>query len=159
MGPLGACWARPAWGWNAIGIKEPAVVPALPSSLCCGGVGVVAAPRRSCASLLSGGVGGVGVARCRGLGQCALVAPALSWLAVLLLWWVAGRGGVVGGLVVNCIVDASIFDLCVAHLAALLCCGVVGACVLFVFMSVRWMPWHQGPMKDVVACDKPRGAG
>lgn len=29
----------------------------------------------------------------------------------------------------------------------------------FVFLSVRWMPWHQGPMKDVVACDKPRGAG
>jgi len=26
-------------------------------------------------------------------------------------------------------------------------------------LSVRWMPWHQGPMKDVVACDKPRGAG
>jgi len=21
------------------------------------------------------------------------------------------------------------------------------------------MPWHQGPMKDVVACDIPRGAG
>lgn len=34
-------------------------------------------------------------------------------------------------------------------------------CVLlwFVFLSVRWMPWHQGPMKDVVVCDKPRGAG
>ena len=21
--------------------------------------------------------------------------------------------------------------------------------------SVRWMPWHQEPMKDVVSCDKP----
>ena len=31
--------------------------------------------------------------------------------------------------------------------------------LLFVFLSVRWMPWHQGPMKDVVACDIPRGAG
>ena len=70
-----------------------------------------------------------------------------------------GGLGVVGGLVVNCIVDASIdillfcdlsllwFDLCV------LC--VVGSLVL----SVRWMPWHRGPMKDAVACDMPRGAG
>ena len=24
--------------------------------------------------------------------------------------------------------------------------------------SVRWMPWRFGPMKDVVSCDKPRGA-
>jgi hypothetical protein len=23
----------------------------------------------------------------------------------------------------------------------------------------RWMPRHQEPMKDVVTCDKPRGAG
>ena len=22
-----------------------------------------------------------------------------------------------------------------------------------------WMPWHQEPMKDVEACDKPRGVG
>ena len=32
-------------------------------------------------------------------------------------------------------------------------------CVVCVDLSVRWMPWHQGPMKDVVACDIPRGAG
>ena len=46
----------------------------------------------------------------------------------------------------NCTVDASIF---------------------FVYVSVkrqankgaRWMPWHQEPMKDVGACDKPRGVG
>ena len=24
--------------------------------------------------------------------------------------------------------------------------------------SVRWMPWHQEPMKDVTNCDKPRVA-
>ena len=24
---------------------------------------------------------------------------------------------------------------------------------------IRWMPWRQQAMKDVVACDKPRGAG
>ena len=55
-----------------------------------------------------------------------------------------GLGGV-GGLVVNCIVGVSIFVLCVL--------------LWFVFLSVWWMPWHQGPMKDVVVCDKPRGAG
>ena len=45
-------------------------------------------------------------------------------------------------------------------LRASLWCSL-GFCLLclFVFMGVRWMPWHQGPMKDVVACDKPRGAG
>ena len=24
--------------------------------------------------------------------------------------------------------------------------------------SARGMPWHQEPMKDVISCDKPRGA-
>jgi hypothetical protein len=28
-----------------------------------------------------------------------------------------------------------------------------------VFKGIRWMPWHQEPMKDVGACDKPRGVG
>ena len=83
------------------------------------------------------GVGGL--ARCRGLGQCAL------WPGRLLLFLFWGVGVVWVWLVVNCIVDASIFVLCFV--------------VLFVFWSVRWMPWHQGPMKDVVACDIPRGAG
>lgn len=27
-----------------------------------------------------------------------------------------------------------------------------------VFKGVRWMPWHQEPMKDAVICDMPRGA-
>ena len=51
------------------------------------------------------------------------------------------RAGV-GALFENCTVDASIFDL-----------------LWQVFKSIRWMPWHQEPKKDVVACDKPRGAG
>ena len=60
----------------------------------------------------------------------------------------------VGGLVVNCIVDASILLFSVTR------CFLFCSCVLlFVVLSVRWMPWHQGPMKDVVACDIPRGAG
>ena len=28
-----------------------------------------------------------------------------------------------------------------------------------VFKGIRWMPWHQEPMKDVGGCDMPRGVG
>ena len=57
----------------------------------------------------------------------------------------------------NCIVDASIQ----ARDTPL---GVlwVGFCDVFfveVFKCTGWMPWHQEPKKDVVACDKPRGVG
>jgi len=31
--------------------------------------------------------------------------------------------------------------------------------VFEVFKGTRWMPWHQEPMKDVGACDMPRGVG
>ena len=93
----------------------------------------------------------MGVACCRVLGRCALVsgppAPSLGGL------------GVVGGLVVTCIVDASIDILLFCDLSLLwfvcVCCVLIGSLVL----SVRWMPWHRGPMKDAVACDMPRGAG
>lgn len=81
-------------------------------------------------------------------GSAPLVPGFLLILGPLLLLFtvVVGLGlGGVGGLVVNCIVGVSIFVLCVL--------------LWFVFLSVRWMPWHQGPMKDVVVCDKPRGAG
>ena len=91
------------------------------------------------------------------MGQCALGAwfspdlgPTIYYLlllfTVVVVVVVVGLGlGGVGGLVVNCIVGVSIFVLCVL--------------LWFVFLSVWWMPWHQGPMKDVVVCDKPRGAG
>ena len=85
---------------------------------------------RACVRVLVGAGGLVGV-RCRVLGRCVPLV-ALSWLAGCLLlsascgscrlsgwwgplgwvvggWWLAG----VGGLVVICIVDASIFVLCV----------------------------------------------
>ena len=61
----------------------------------------------------------------------------------------------------------SLWCVFVVCLASWSCCavrGVVGSGAWFlpvlcvVFMGVRWMPWHQGPMKDVVDCDKPRGA-
>src|SRR5215472_13046536 len=41
----------------------------------------------------------------------------------------------------NCTVDASII------------------CSCQVDKGTRWMPWHQEPMKDVGACDKPRLVG
>ena len=74
-------------------------------------------------------------------------------------FFVGGGLGVVGGLVVNCIVDASIDIVVVLRFVVV----VVRLCVLCVVgslvLSVRWMPWHRGPMKDAVACDMPRGAG
>ena len=58
-------------------------------------------------------------------------------MGILFLGFLCG----VGVVVENCIVDASIFWF------------------LFVFKGVRWMPWYTEPMKDVVACDIPRGVG
>jgi hypothetical protein len=56
------------------------------------------------------------------------------------LVWVGGVRGDGGGLVFeNCTVDASIF-------------------VVQVSKGIRWMSWHQEPMKDVGSCDKLRGA-
>jgi len=31
--------------------------------------------------------------------------------------------------------------------------------VVEVCKGTGWMPWHQEPKKDVVACDMPRGVG
>jgi hypothetical protein len=43
------------------------------------------------------------------------------------------------------------------------CCSSVAICLIVlcvqVFKGIRWMPWHQEPMKDVGACDMPRGVG
>ena len=51
-------------------------------------------------------------------------------------------GGWCGGLFVICIVVVSIFF-------------VLWFCL--VVWGIRWMPWHQELMKDVAACDMPRG--
>ena len=41
------------------------------------------------------------------------------------------------------------------------CLHLYSCVILFclVLLGVRWMPWHQELMKDVVACDMPRGVG
>ena len=84
------------------------------------------------------------------LGQCALVAWLVwgSWL-----WGFLGGCGWVG-----CELYSGREHLTVRFLRQNVSC-FVRVSLLFVFLSVRWMPWHQGPMKDVVACDIPRGAG
>jgi hypothetical protein len=87
-------------------------------------------------------------ARCWVLRERALVARPSGWG----LRWTVRRlvaGGVwhrLAGLsrpyLENCTVDAKHLYLC----------GQVSK-------GTRWMPRHQEPMKDVGACDKPRGAG
>ena len=104
---------------------------------------------------------------CVGFGPSAGILPSL---------W--GCGGC-GGLFVICIVVASIFVVCARppflfRLARVrgACGGRVarGAAVLWwwswacfllcvVLWGIRWMPWHQELMKDVAACDMPRGVG
>ena len=95
---------------------------------------------------------------------------------VLVVCW--GCGGC-GGLFVICIVVASIFVVCARPpflFRPALAVGRVGgrvargaavlwwwswACFLLcvVLWGIRWMPWHQELMKDVAACDMPRGVG
>ena len=104
---------------------------------------------------------------CVGFGPSAGILPSLG-----------GCGGC-GGLFVICIVVASIFVVCARPPSCFVlrvCVGRVGgACgprgrrfvvvVVGVFLlcvvlwGIRWMPWHQELMKDVAACDMPRGVG
>ena len=84
------------------------------------------------------------------LGQCALVA----WL----VFCCSFVGGGAGCGWVGCELYSGREHLTVRFLRQSVSC-FVRVSLLFVFLSVRWMPWHQGPMKDVVACDIPRGAG
>ena len=93
----------------------------------------------------------VGVACCRGSGA---VRPGCLTRVLLPCLWVVGCGcGWVG-----CELYSGREHLTVRFLRQSVSC-FVRVSLLFVFLSVRWMPWHQGPMKDVVACDIPRGAG
>ena len=119
-----------------IGVGNTPVVLLLPA--CVGRWGVVGAP--AC----------VGVACCRGSG--AVRPGCLTCLGSWLLGVVGGCGWV------GCELYSGREHLTVRFLRQSVSC-FVRVSLLFVFLSVRWMPWHQGPMKDVVACDIPRGAG
>ena len=119
---------------------------------------------------LWGGAAAPFLGGCVGFGPSAGILPSLG-----------GCGGC-GGLFVICIVVASIFVVCArppscfvlrwpwgvwggvwpAGPVPLLCWGRgVWACFLLcvVLWGIRWMPWHQELMKDVAACDMPRGVG
>ena len=88
------------------------------------------------------------------LGQCALVAwPVFCCLLVVGCGW-----GWVGCELYSGREYCLFVVLCGVFCRVRVVC-VCAWCVVCVDLSVRWMPWHQGPMKDVVACDIPRGAG
>ena len=76
----------------------------------------------------------------------------------LLPWWVvvaraAGRRMLFVG--VGCVwwVVCDLYSGC-EHI-----CSVLFFVFCLVLLGIRWMPWHQELMKDVAACDMPRGAG
>ena len=129
-------------GWLVclvIGVGNTPVMLLLPAC-----VGSVAwwVPLRACVR--------VGVACCRGSGAVRPGLPGPSRVPFL---------GVLGGCGwVGCELYSGREHLTVRFLRQSVSC-FVRVSLLFVFLSVRWMPWHQGPMKDVVACDIPRGAG
>ena len=168
--PLAVCWwgASSLWGW-AWGL------------CCCGRTGALSgsrptpvAPPWGCRPLLRWGV----VAPRWGV----LPPPVLVGVCWVRPFrrdpsFVGGCGGC-GGLFVICIVVASIFVVCARppflfRLARVrgACGGACGprarpvagvwACFLLcvVLWGIRWMPWHQELMKDVAACDMPRGVG
>ena len=124
-------------------------------ALVCGVVGLSGAGMRDTPAaacwVVVGAPACVGVACCRGSGA---VRPGCLARASAACWWVVGCGcGWVG-----CELYSGREHLTVRFLRQNVSC-FVRVSLLFVFLSVRWMPWHQGPMKDVVACDIPRGAG
>ena len=86
--------------------------------------------------------------------------PVLPLLSCFLLSWWGGCVRVVAGRRVPRDDRVRLLSgVCVLSrvLCVVLC--LFNCLCVFVVMSVRWMPWHWGPMKDVVACDIPRGAG
>ena len=134
--------SRGVVGLPGAGIEDtPAVVGCWG---CCGRGGLLVVGAPACVGVCGGGM-------LSGFWGSAPWLPGLSgapdWL------------GVVGGCGwVGCELYSGREHLTVRFLRQSVSC-FVRVSLLFVFLSVRWMPWHQGPMKDVVACDIPRGAG
>ena len=108
--------------------------------------------------------GVVGVGACFGLGikvfwQTSTLSGSRSTPCERLLpWWVvvaraASRRLCVVG--VGCVwwVVCDLYSGC-EHI-----CSVLFFVFCLVLLGIRWMPWHQELMKDVAACDMPRGAG
>ena len=158
--------ARRGGRTNSTGARSPLT---LRSAGWVGGACLLSAASCACAWGVVGGWGhAVGVWGCVPFVSCFCFSP--GCLLLLVWWWC---GGLWGCGWVGCELYSGREYLCslwcvfVVCLAPGSCCavrGVVGSGAWFlpvlcvVFMGVRWMPWHQGPMKDVVDCDKPRGA-
>ena len=105
---------------------------------------------------------------CVGFGPSAGILPSLGGL--WWLWWVVCD--LYSGCEHLCCLRAPPFffvSSCVRRGACGGACGPRGrplwwwswACFLLcvVLWGIRWMPWHQELMKDVAACDMPRGVG
>ena len=71
----------------------------------------------------------------------------------LLWWWLPAQPAGCSG--VGCVwwVVCDLYSGC-EHI-----CSVLFFVFCLVLLGIRWMPWHQELMKDVAACDMPRGAG
>src|SRR4051812_24301822 len=111
---------------------------------------------------------GVGRVRSGGCGPGTLLGPEetgrlLCWFPLCWSGGVsAGRGGFlrcVAGLVVfPGVIGLAGGAACFLRTAQWTRASLYRFCVQ-VFKGTRWMPWHQEPMKDVGACDMPRGVG
>ena len=143
LGRLGVCSCGRA--------GRPTVVHWCAGWLVCLVIGVGDTPAAAC-WVVVGAPACVGVACCRGSG--AVRPGCLARFFCFSVCW--GGGGGCGW--VGCELYSGREHLTVRFLRQSVSC-FVRVSLLFVFLSVRWMPWHQGPMKDVVACDIPRGAG
>ena len=75
--------------------------------------------------------------RCPCGGGCLRSQPAAVVVGVGCVWWVV----------------CDLYSGC-EHI-----CSVLFFVFCLVLLGIRWMPWHQELMKDVAACDMPRGAG
>ena len=70
-------------------------------------------------------------------GGCLRIWPGVLFLGCGCVWWVV----------------CDLYSGC-EHI-----CSVLFFVFCLVLLGIRWMPWHQELMKDVAACDMPRGAG
>ena len=145
-GPCSWVWAGRGCSCGGGGWLSCAVVRVAGCRVLCGVENTPAA-----AWFGGGGCPCLGVACCRGSGAVRPGCPARFSASLFV-----GGGGGCGW--VGCELYSGREHLTVRFLRQNVFC-FVRVSLLFVFLSVRWMPWHQGPMKDVVACDIPRGAG
>ena len=72
-----------------------------------------------------------------------------------LLWWLPAH--LAWGLFFGC--GCVWWVVCDLYSGCEHICSVLFFVFCLVLLGIRWMPWHQELMKDVAACDMPRGVG